>query len=404
MNPIQLLALLFFTFLGIFFLLLFTFTRSDEKIIRWSPLVLLFFIITVISVWTQYIFLQWLLVSSLTFVGAILISLSKTAKSVQTAWKYLFVKSVGSSIVFLGLICILMGLDTGADIMIDLRTMISQLPPRENLLVEHGIFFSILGYLTLLGIFPGHFWVEDSYAEGPSQISSTLSAFNPVVTSIALYPFLHLDDFYQSPLLQMKDVILILGTITLIYSIWKFKFTTDIRKITSLIALFHTAGIAVLMGFLPEEKVFYYVLGASVSINAFLFACMGILRIDLGARDLNLVDRKRGITVITTVLFLLALGMSFLFPLSPIFLSEIILIRIGLEQGKYWVVFYPLLSGLFFFLSLKKFLPLLSLSKRRFIESERKVLDLRVRLTFLLLFISLWIGVLGLYEFLWGGF
>lgn len=402
MNLIQLSALGFFSFLGIFFLFLFTFTKSDEKIVPWSFIVIILFGIILASWWTKHLALQWVLIESTTLFGAILISLSKTEKAIDIAWKFLLLNSFGLGIAFLGIILLSFGLGDGKSIILELEYLIPKVPGHENFLVEAGIWFAIFGYSAKLGLFPNHFWVGDTYSEGPSQVSSILSAFLPVSVALAVFPFLRLDDYYQSPHFNSRLGFLVLGLLTMLYSLWTVYQTTDIRRITALIALFHSGGIAIIISFIPEENVLYYVLGANISVKSLLFSCMGILRIDLGFRDLLQIDNHRGISQVSIVMFLLALGMSFVFPLSPFFVSDLLLIRLGMEHEKFWILIVPVLGLVFFLVCLSKFLPLLNLPRRKFMDEEKNVLQLRVRFTFILFFISLVIGIVGIYEMAFG--
>ena len=79
----------FVVFILVFLNLLFAFTKSQEKVNYWSGLVILLFIVVVTSWWMEDIALQWILIEATTLFGALLISMSRTEKSIEVAWKFL---------------------------------------------------------------------------------------------------------------------------------------------------------------------------------------------------------------------------------------------------------------------------------------------------------------------------
>ena len=163
----------FVVFILVFLNLLFAFTKSQEKVNYWSGLVILLFIVVVTSWWMEDIALQWILIEATTLFGALLISMSRTEKSIEVAWKFLLLNSFGLGLTFIGIIVLSFGIHS--QVTTNANDILAQINSHQNRLVETGMWLAIFGYSAKLGLFPNHFWVSDTYAESPSQISSLIT-------------------------------------------------------------------------------------------------------------------------------------------------------------------------------------------------------------------------------------
>jgi len=131
---------------------------------------------------------------------------------------------------------------------------------------------------------------------------------------------------------------------------------------------------------------------------------MGILRMDLGSRNLSGVDTKRGLNKISIYVYIFALGMAFVVPFSPFFISDLLILKMGMESSKYWTFLIPILNLIFFVVLLNKFLPLLELEKRDFLEESKKILTTRFKITLVMILLTTVLGFYGIFLLLTGGF
>ena len=392
----------FVVFILVFLNLLFAFTKSQEKVNYWSGLVILLFIVVVTSWWMEDIALQWILIEATTLFGALLISMSRTEKSIEVAWKFLLLNSFGLGLTFIGIIVLSFGIHS--QVTTNANDILAQINSHQNRLVETGMWLAIFGYSAKLGLFPNHFWVSDTYAESPSQISSLISCLFPATVAIALRNFVKMDYQFTNDHFSSSSGLLILGVITMLYSLWTLNQTNDIRRITAQIALFHSGALAVFIFLNPPDEIFYFALSASVSVKALLFSAMGIFRIDAGTRNLNGIKPEDGLNRLSTSLYIISVGMAFVIPFSPFFVTDLLLIKIGLMANKSWIILIPILGVIFFLVALNKLLPLLNIESRDFLLQHQKILKTRMMVAFSILLLSLIIGFYGIYNFSNGGF
>jgi hydrogenase-4 component F len=390
------------TFVLVLLNLLFAFTKSQEKVNYWSGLIILLFVVVIASWWTDDIALQWILIEGTTLIGALLISMSRTEKSIEVAWKFLLLNSFGLGLAFIGIIILSFGIHS--QVTTNANDILNQINSHQNVLVETGMWLAIFGYSAKLGLFPNHFWVSDTYAESPSQISSLISCLFPAAVGIALRTFVKMDYNFTSNHFSSSSGLLVLGIITMFYSLWTLFQTNDIRRITAQIALFHSGALAVLIFLNPPDRIFYFCLSASVTVKALLFSAMGIFRIDAGTRDLTGIKPEDGLNRVSTFLYIISVSMAFVIPFSPFFIGDLLLIKIGFMANKFWIVLVPILGLIFYLVALNKLLPLLNIESRDFLAQHQKTLRVRMILTFSILCLALLVGVYGIYNFSNGGF
>ncbi|MBK8395312.1 MAG: formate hydrogenase [Leptospiraceae bacterium] len=382
--------------------LLFAFTKSQEKVKYWVGLIILLFVVVVTSWWTKNLAWQWVLIEATTLFGALLISMSRNEKSIDVAWKFLLLNSFGLSLAFIGIIILSFGIHSQVTTNAD--DILSHISSHQNRLVETGMWLAIFGYSAKLGLFPNHFWVSDTYAESPSQISSLVSCLFPATIAIALRAFVKMDYQFTDLHFSSSSGLLILGIVTMFYSLWTLNQTNDIRRITAQIAVFHSGALAVFIFLNPPDEIFYYALSSSVTVKALLFSAMGIFRIDAGTRNLKDIDPSLGLNKTSTFLYIFSVAMAFVIPFSPFFVGDLLLIKVGFMAEKFWILLVPLLGLVFFLVAINKLLPLFQVKAREFSAQHQKILRVRLLLTFLLLGVALCVGVYGVYNLSNGGF
>lgn len=390
------------TFILVILTLVFAFTKSDEKVKYWSGLVILLFIAILLAWWSDDLALQWVFIEATTLIVALLVSMSRTEKSIEVAWKFLLLNSFGLSLAFLGLIILSFGIHS--QVTTNINDILSQVSSHQNVLVETGMWLAIFGYSAKLGLFPNHFWVSDTYAESPSQISSIVSSLLPPAVCIALRPLVKMDYQFTSEHFSSSSGLLILGVLTMLYSLWTVFQTNDIRRITAQIALFHSGGLAIFVFLNPPDHIFYFTLAANVTVKALLFSAMGIFRIDAGTRRLTDIKPENGLNKMSTTLYVVSVGMAFVIPFSPFFVMDMLFLKLGLQAGKYWIIAVPIFSLIFFLVAFNKILPVLNIESRRLLPEYEKVLKIRMVFTILILAVSLMLGIYGIFLFANGGF
>ncbi|WHZ18965.1 MAG: Hydrogenase-4 component F [Rhodanobacteraceae bacterium] len=130
----------------------------------------------------------WVAMEAATLSTVLLVSLYRTAASIEAAWKYFILCGVGIAQALFGTILlyfaaekVLGGAGSTALLWTHLDAVKGQLEPR---VLGLAFVFLLVGYGTKVGLAPLHNWLPDAHAEGPTPISAVLSG---LLLNVALY-------------------------------------------------------------------------------------------------------------------------------------------------------------------------------------------------------------------------
>lgn len=136
---------------------------------------------------TNNIGIMWVALEAATLATVLLVSLNRTPASIEAAWKYFILCSVGIAQALFGTILLylaaekLLGGGGNALLWTHLYQVKGELEPT---VLSLAFVFLIVGYGTKAGLAPLHNWLPDAHAEGPTPISAVLSG---LLLNIALY-------------------------------------------------------------------------------------------------------------------------------------------------------------------------------------------------------------------------
>jgi hydrogenase-4 component F len=125
-----------------------------------------------------------------TLTTVLLVSVYRTAASLEAAWKYFILCGVGIAQALFGTVLLYMaaekvlGAEGGALLWTHLNAVKGRLDPN---IITLAFAFLFIGYGTKVGLVPLHNWLPDAHAEGPTPVSAVLSG---LLLNVALYAVL----------------------------------------------------------------------------------------------------------------------------------------------------------------------------------------------------------------------
>ena len=129
----------------------------------------------------------WVAMEAATLATVLLVSVYRTAASLEAAWKYFILCGVGIAQALFGTILLyfaaerVLGAEGNALLWTHLDLVKHQLEPA---IMSLAFVFLLVGYGTKVGLVPLHNWLPDAHAEGPTPISAVLSG---LLLNVALY-------------------------------------------------------------------------------------------------------------------------------------------------------------------------------------------------------------------------
>jgi hydrogenase-4 component F len=148
----------------------------------------LFMLTMLAALTTNNMGLLWVAMEGATLSTVLLVTLYRTAQSLEAGWKYFILCGVGIAQALFGTILLYFAAEKvlGAQgvtalLWTHLDAVKSQLEPAVLAL---AFVFLLVGYGTKVGLAPLHSWLPDAHAEGPTPISAVLSG---LLLNVALY-------------------------------------------------------------------------------------------------------------------------------------------------------------------------------------------------------------------------
>ena len=129
----------------------------------------------------------WVAMEGATLTTVLLVSLYRTPASLEAAWKYFILCSVGIAQALFGTILLyfaaerVLGPGGTSLLWTHLYDVRHELEPT---VLSLAFVFLLVGYGTKIGLVPLHNWLPDAHAEGPTPISAVLSG---LLLNVALY-------------------------------------------------------------------------------------------------------------------------------------------------------------------------------------------------------------------------
>lgn len=150
----------------------------------------LFCFTMLLALTTNNMGLLWVAMEAATLTTVLLVSVYRTAASLEAAWKYFILCGVGIAQALFGTVLLYMaaekviGPEGGALLWSNLDAVKGQLDPS---IITLAFAFLFIGYGTKVGLVPVHNWLPDAHAEGPTPVSAVLSG---LLLNVALYAVL----------------------------------------------------------------------------------------------------------------------------------------------------------------------------------------------------------------------
>ena len=163
---------------------------TAPKAAAFRPLFHLFVFTMLLAVTTDNLGLMWVAVEGTTLASVFLITLERTRASLEAAYKYLLICSVGIGVAFMGTVLIYYAeiQQFGqTDQALYWSTLMAAAPRLPRRIVELAFAFLLIGYGTKAGLVPMHTWLPDAHSEAPAPVSALMSG---VLLNVGLYALL----------------------------------------------------------------------------------------------------------------------------------------------------------------------------------------------------------------------
>ncbi|EIJ69515.1 hydrogenase 4 subunit F [Pasteurella bettyae] len=307
----------------------------------------LFFFTMLVSVTTNNLILMWVGIEATTLSSAFLVGTYKHKTSLEAAWKYIIICSVGVAFGLYGTILVFSGANSmlqDPSQAIFWSAVNAQAQNLDPSLLYIAFAFILVGFGTKCGLFPMHTWLSDAHSEAPSPVSAILSA---VLLNCAMLVVLRYYTIISKAIgaEYLQTLFLWFGLISVGIAALFIIVQADIKRLLAYSSIENMGLITFAFGLGGPLGMFA---GLLHTINhslakTLLFCASGNILLKYKTRDMNQVRGLWKVAPVTAVLFAgggLALGGV---PPFNVFVSEFSVAVAGITAGKTWLVIICLL-------------------------------------------------------------
>ncbi|HEY7547784.1 MAG TPA: hydrogenase 4 subunit F [Blastocatellia bacterium] len=297
------------------------------------------FIFTMLlAVTTDNLGVMWVAIEGTTLATVFLVNLTDTRTSLEAAYKYLILSSVGLALAFIGTVLMYYaGAARAGEIAVNwtsLRDAASTLNPQ---VVRLAFAFILVGYGTKAGLAPMHTWLPDAHSEAPAPISALMSG---VLLNVGLYALMRFKTIVD--IAVGKDFssrwLMGIGLLSLAVAAALLLTQRNYKRMLAYSSVEHIGIICLGLGFGGYWGVFgalLHVINHALS-KSLLFMLSGSILLKYQTTDIRRVRGLLRASPLTGGAFLAGtLSLVGLPPFGP-FISEFIIFRAGFES-KIWV-------------------------------------------------------------------
>ena len=294
----------------------------------------LFIFTMLVAVTTDNLGVMWIAIEGTTLATVFLVNLRRTSTSLEAAYKYLMISSVGIALAFIGTALVYYaGASNAGEIAVNWSALHAGAASLNAEVVRLAFMFIVIGYGTKAGIAPMHTWLPDAHSEAPAPISALMSG---VLLNVGLYALLRFKAVADAAVDQefTASLLIGLGLLSLAVAAAFLVRQRNYKRMLAYSSVEHIGIICLGLGFGGYWGVFgalLHVVNHALS-KSLLFILSGNILLKYHSAEIREVRGLLRSAPSTGALFLAGiLALIGLPPFAP-FISEFIIFRTGLES------------------------------------------------------------------------
>jgi hydrogenase-4 component F len=289
------------------------------------------------SLQTGNLGLLFVLVEASTLASVVLVGLEAKARSLEAAWKYVIISSLGVTIALVATLYLFYSgsaLQLTSNLRLAWPFLYAHAAELSHPNLRLAFLLAVVGYGTKVGLAPMHTWLPDAHAEAPSPASAMLSAALLNTGMYAIIRFLAIarvglgDGYVQRVMLTFGFLSVLVGVLFMVRR-------GNFKRLFAYSSVEHMGIIAVALGFggtLGLYGALLHTLNHAIG-KAVLFLSSGDVVLGYRTREAGEVGGLLGGLPLTGGVLLLATLAILGSPPFGLFLSEWTIVRAGFTQS-----------------------------------------------------------------------
>ncbi|NCN25554.1 hypothetical protein COT94_00820 [Candidatus Falkowbacteria bacterium CG10_big_fil_rev_8_21_14_0_10_37_14] len=321
------------------------FTRFKEFFV----LLNLFLLAMFVAVSSNSPIFAWISIEATTLSTAFLISFYNKPSTVEAAWKYLVINSVGLLIGFMGtLLYFTASLTDGGVGLITWQGLLSGAAVMNPLVTKFAFILVLVGYGTKVGFFPMHTWKPDAYSKSPAPIGALFSGALLPVAFLIILKFKVITDVVVGPEFS-RYLLMSFGLLSILFSAFIMVITKNYKRLLAYSSI-ENAGVMALgfgLGGLGVVAAIIHLLYHSL-VKAALFLLSGNLLIKFHSAKISNVKGAIAVIPITSILLFTGFFAITGAPPFGMFFTKLMIFSVGITTHPNFIIIALLATALLF--------------------------------------------------------
>ena len=277
----------------------------------------------------------WIFLEATTLCSAGIIYHRRTAQTLEAAWKYVFVCSTGIAMAYLGILLLAAATDCES---LDYGVVAAAATHGNDLYLKTAFVLILCGYSCKMELFPLHTVGIDANFAAPSPASALISTGLVNAGFLAIfrvYKLLASTEVFP----WVRSVLLIVGVLSLAIGALFLRRTNNYKRFLSYSTV-ENMGIAAIglgIGGIGVWAAVFHVVCHTL-IKSSLFLQMAVVRQVYNGYRINRIGDYIHINRVGAVGLLTGMVVLVAFPPSPLFVSELMILRGTIAGGAWWLV------------------------------------------------------------------
>ena len=283
----------------------------------------------------------WVAIEMTTLVSAFLVGFYRTKQSIEAAWKYIIICSVGIILALLGTIFFSYAMSiAGGPKSLNWTDLFAIAAKLDKNIIRIALIFVLVGYGTKAGLAPMHTWLPDAHSQALAPISALLSG---VLLKTALYAIIRFGLIVNKCLAGVdyfSHLMITFGLLSLGISAGLLLVQKDLKRLLAYSSIEHVGVICVGLGIggpLATLGVLLHILNHAITKSLMFFGAGNIVA-RYGKHNMRMIHGVMQSMPFTATTFLVGTFALTGFPPFSIFMSELLIIISGFTKGAYAVV------------------------------------------------------------------
>ncbi len=299
---------------------------NNKKIKFYYSMMYTFIFSMILALTVNNIGIMWVAIEATTLASAFLVGFNNDKHTLEAAWKYVIICSVGIAMSLVGIIFLHLASAgvASSENALQWNLLFDRAKELNAPVLRLSFIFILIGFGTKAGLAPMHTWLPDAHSQAPSPISALLSG---VLLNSAMYAIIRILAIVNRNLGDSRftgRIMIAFGLLSIIAAAVFIMTQKDYKRLLAYSSIEHMGIIALAFGLFTPLSVFagfFHMINHSFT-KSMLFLSSGNILQKYGTRDISKVRGLLKTLPVSGMAFLLGLFAISGTPPFSIFASE----------------------------------------------------------------------------------